>query len=76
MDEVKVKKEFSARKFMAVFFTITYCSVIIGITIALLKGKLAVETYVALLASFVLIVREITDAYFKREDRITNGGVK
>ena len=34
------------------------------------------DTYIACLAAFALIVREITDAYFKREDRKPKEDVK
>lgn len=58
-----------ARYFMAIAFTITFCFIMAMLSVALLCKLIAVETYVALMASFVLIVREITEAYFKREDR-------
>jgi len=59
-------KEISARKYMALVFTSTYCFIMVGCTFALIYELLKVDTYVALLASFVLIVREISDAYFKK----------
>ena len=71
-------KVLSARFIMAIAFTFTYCFVIALCTLALFKKLIMVETYVALLAAFALIVREIADDYFKREDRKQeeNGGQK
>ena len=66
----------SARKYMAIIFSSTYCLVIFGLTIALLWEIVKVDTYIACLAAFALIVREITDAYFKREDRKPKEDVK
>ena len=63
------KKEMSARKYMAIVFSTTYCLIMAGLTIALLINLIRLDTYIACLASFVLIVREISEAYFKREDR-------
>ncbi len=60
---------FSIRKFMALIFSVTYCMVILACTVALFKKIITVETYLALIGTFVLIVREITDAYYKRSDR-------
>jgi hypothetical protein len=37
------------------------------------KKIISVETGVALIASFALIVREIADDYFKRDDRTKEG---
>ena len=66
----------SARKFMVIVFSSTYCLVIFGLTIALLKELVKVDTYIACLATFALIVREITNAYFTREDRKPKEDVK
>ena len=63
------KKELSARKYMTIIFSTTYCLIMFGLTIALLIKLIRLDTYIACLASFVLIVREISEAYFKREDR-------
>jgi hypothetical protein len=65
------KKEISARKYMTIIFSTTYCLIMFGLTIALLIKLIRLDTYIACLASFVLIVREISEAYFKREDRQT-----
>lgn len=64
--EVIFAKLTSAQFLMANYFSITYCLIMIGCTVALLKNKIQVETYVALLGAFALIVREIADDYFKR----------
>lgn len=61
--------ELSARFIMAVMFSGTYCLIMLGCTWVLIKNHMAVETYIAVLATFALVVREIADAYFKREDR-------
>jgi len=64
-----LEKLFSGRWVMTVSFTITYCVVILLCTYAMLKKILAVETAVALIAGFALIVREIAIDYFNRDDR-------
>jgi hypothetical protein len=66
----------SGRWYLTVVFSTSYCLIMLGLTIALLKKIIEVETYVALLGAFALIVREIADDYFKRDDRtkIENGG--
>jgi len=64
----------SARFLMTVAFSLTYCLIMLYITKAMVNKTITVETYVAILASFVIIVREITDAYFKREDRALPNG--
>ena len=71
-----IDKSLSARFLMALAFSFTYCLVIIACTIALFKKLLTIETYIALLASFVLVVREITDSYFKRDRSKENGAPK
>ena len=67
------KNKLSARFIMAVIFTVTYCGVMFGCTLAMLQKTIPMDTYIAVLATFALIVREITDAYFKREDRKKEG---
>jgi hypothetical protein len=64
--QIVLAKLFSAQFLMAVLFTSTYCLIMLGCTYAMIKGKVGTETYIALLATFALIVREIADAYFKR----------
>ena len=59
----------SARFIMAVMFSGVYCIVILACTIALIQKTLAVETYVALVGAFALVVREIVSDYFDRKDR-------
>ena len=66
-------KEVSARKFMVWVFSTTYCLIMVGCTIALLKKIIATDTYIALLATFSLIVKGIAEDYFGREDRKQNG---
>ena len=65
-----MNKEISARKIMAIMFSITYCVIMVSCTIALIIKLLTVETYVALLGAFALVVREIVDNYFNRTDRV------
>jgi hypothetical protein len=58
-----------ARYVMAIMFSGTLC-VMAGLCTAMLWQKLInLETFLAVVTPFILIVREITDAYFKREDR-------
>ena len=68
------KPELSARKFMAMLFSSTYCIVILLCSVALLKKIITVETYVALLGAFALVVREIVSDYFERKDRKQDNG--
>lgn len=65
------KKEFSARKFMAIWYSITYGIIMVFITIAFVKKIIIPETYIALLGGFALIAKEIANDYFDK-DR-TNG---
>ena len=71
--ETIVDKVFSARFLMAIIFTLSYCLIMIGCLVAVLKKILSVETFIALLATFAIIVRQIADDYFKREDRKKEG---
>ena len=61
-----------ARYIMAVSVIITFCLVMGAVSVALLIKLISVTTFLAILPSFMLIVREITDAYFKRDDRGKN----
>jgi len=58
-----------ARYIMTILFSSTYCLVILGCTVALLIGYMAVETFIAVLGAFALVVREIASSYFSRTDR-------
>ena len=69
----QMNKILSARFLMAILFSVTYCLVVVLCTYCMLKKILAVETGVAVIAAFALVVREIADDYFKREDRTQNG---
>lgn len=62
-------KVLSARFLMAVGFSFTYCLVIVLLTYALIKKIINVTTYVALLGTFSLVVKEIVSDYFDRDDR-------
>ncbi len=68
-------KDLSARKFMAVWYSLTYGIIMVGITIAFVKKLIIPETYIALLGGFALIAKEIANDYFDRNDR-TNGNGK
>ena len=71
----QMDKILSARFLMTILFSSAYCVVILLCTYAMIRKIIAVETGVALIGAFALIVREIADDYFKREDRkIENGG--
>jgi 1,4-dihydroxy-2-naphthoate octaprenyltransferase len=61
------KKEFSARKFMAVWFSSVYGIIMLVITYALALKIVNVETYIALLGAFALIVKEIVNDYFDQD---------
>jgi energy-converting hydrogenase Eha subunit A len=66
-------KGISARYIMAVLFSITYCIIMALLTIAVMKKVVGVDTYVAVLGAFALVVREIVSDYFQRvrpEDKI------
>ena len=67
-------KLLSGRYYMTIIFTSSYCLIMIGLTIALLKKLINTDTYIALLATFTLVVRQIADDYFKRTDRKNGGG--
>ena len=65
-------KGISARYIMAIGFSITYCIIMLLLTIGLMKKMIGVDTYVAVLGAFALVVREIVSDYFDRKDR-SNG---
>ena len=67
-----MNKELSARKFMVIGFTTTYCLLNIGNLALAVTGKIAVETYLALWAGFSPLMILIAEWYFKREDRSIN----
>ena len=74
MDKQKIAdKLLSARFLMATGFMATYCLIITLCTIGMLMKILNVETGVALIAAFALIVREVADDYFKRDRTKENG---
>ena len=73
LKEIIIRQFTSARFLMAILFSTTYCIVMIACTVALLKKILTVETYVALLGAFALVVREIAGDYFQRERPKENG---
>jgi len=68
--------EVSARKFMAIWYSIIYGIIMVGITIAFVMKLIIPETYIALLGGFALIAKEIANDYFDRGDRVTNGNGK
>lgn len=63
------KKELSARKFMVICFSITYCAGHVGNCILAIIGKISVEVYIALWSGFTPLMILIAEWYFKREDR-------
>ena len=62
-------EKMSARKFMVVGFTTTYCLLNIGNLALAVLGKIQVETYLALWAGFSPLMILIGEWYFKRNDR-------
>ena len=69
LKEIIIRQLTSARFLMAILFSTTYCLVMVACTIALLMKIITVETYVALLGAFALVVREIVSDYFERKDK-------
>jgi len=67
--EIIIRQLTSARFLMSVLFSGTYCLIMLGCTYALIKKIITVETYVALVGAFALVVREIVNDYFERKDR-------
>jgi len=58
-----------ARYVMAIMFAGTYCLIMVLCTLALWQKVLTVTEYVAILATFAVIVKGVADAYFSRQDR-------
>lgn len=58
-----------ARYIMTILIALTLCIVMTLITIQLWQKAISFEVFSAVFTPFALIVREITDAYFKRDDR-------
>ena len=72
-----MKEPISARKFMAVCFSIVYCLIMLMITIIFWQKLIPAETYIALLGAFALVVKEIANDYFDRDrsqDKINGNG--
>jgi hypothetical protein len=61
-----------ARYIMTILIAATLCAVVLLITIQLWQKVIEFPTFMAVFGPFVLIAREMTDAYFKRTDRRTN----
>jgi len=59
----------SARKFMTIAFTITYCLVIIGSVILTFTKLITIEVFLALLTGFTTMMMYIIKSYFDRDDR-------
>ena len=76
LKEIIIKQFTSARFLMAILFSVSYCVIMVACTVALLRKVIPVETYVALLGAFALIVREIISDYFKRDRSKENGQPK
>jgi len=63
-------KEMSARKFMVVAFTLTFCLGQVGNCLLCVMGKISTEVYIALWGGFSPLMILIAEWYFKREDRV------
>jgi len=61
--------EFSARKYMVEVFCGTYCVVILILAIAMLKKLIEPTVFLGALVGFAGLCAQISDWYFKREDR-------
>jgi len=70
--DIIVAKFTSARWFMTVAFTSTYCIAILGLCLLAIKKTITTEVFLAVWAGFTPMVILINEWYFKREDR--NGG--
>ena len=70
-----MKEPISARKFMAIFFSIVYGLIMLMVTVIFWQKLIPAETYIALLGAFALVVKEIANDYFDRDrtqDRVLN----
>lgn len=59
----------SARFIMAVSIISTLCILVLFLAAMATIKVISAEVFLASLSPFVLIAREISDAYFKRDDR-------
>ena len=69
MAEANGKKEVSARKFMVVMFSTTYCLLNMGNVILTIMKIMELPTYLACWAAFNTPMILIAEWYFKRDDR-------
>jgi hypothetical protein len=69
-----LEKVFSARFLMTIFFTFTYCLIEMGCVYLAFKKIMSIEVFIAQLATFTVIVREIAEWYFVRKDRKDENG--
>ena len=63
------KKEMSARKFMVVCFTVTFCLLNISNAVLTIMKLMPLDVYIACWGSFNAPMVLIADWYFKRDDR-------
>jgi hypothetical protein len=67
------KKEMSARKFIVIMTTSTYCIVIFSLVIMTIMELCKLEVLLAAFAGFASGYQMQNEWYFKREDRQTPG---
>ena len=63
--------DFSGRKFMVVFFTLTYCLAITALAVAVILGKCSLDIFLGVFTAFTAITMKIVESYFSRTDRPT-----
>ena len=63
-----MKEKMSGRFYMTVCFTTTYCLIMLGVTLALIMKLVQMETYIALVGGFALVVKEIAEKYFNKKE--------
>lgn len=67
-------KLISGRLITLVIDSIIYPACVVVCGILCVNGKLATETFIAVLGGYALLVKETRKSYFDRTDRKTQGG--
>lgn len=62
-------KELSGRKFILMTIISTYCIILVGLMVAMLKKVIEPTVFLGTLVGFAALASQICDWYFRREDR-------
>ncbi len=64
----------SGRFIMTIAFSLTYCLIMVGSVIMVIKKIINIEVFLGLFSGFTAILMTIKDSYFFRSDRHKDNG--